>query len=146
MIGDLGDGQYHAIPVKMVEKPLEDPDAIAPSKGLYGRPETVSQAVKVTPHFSLDYVHKIELKDERPRIPKKAAGMSDAMHGTLCDAGYKKAAEAKAYNDRIRAKVYHYVEQGALELVSDPFAGNEVVEGFDLYAELLQESQAKEGP
>ena len=144
MIGDLGDGAYHAIPTRMVEHPLPE-GSFAPSQGRYGS-ALITTPIRIQPSFDLEHIHKIELLDERPRVPKRAAGMSDGMFEKLCDAAYEKAAQAAQHNDEIRRRVYHYVDQGILEVIADPFAGSDEVEGFDLIAELVKPDKTEETP
>lgn len=130
MLGDLGDGESHFVPAKMVHKTTAQHERMVRNPNS-GRLEARA-AVITTPEFDLDFVHKVELKPELPRISKKLPGMSDAHHQKLCDLAYVGATEAKAYNDRIREKVYHYVDDGTLELVSDPFDArdDDVIEGL----------------
>lgn len=107
------------------------------------RPVTIGSAAAqaLRPIFYMDTVHRIELKNERPVIPKKMPGMSDAYHEKLCDQAYERAAQAKVFNDEIRKRVYSYVQNGTMELVSDPFAGEEEVEGLAELAEIKKAEQ-----
>lgn len=91
--------------------------------------------------YNMDKVHRIPLRDERPRVPKRAEGMSAAYHEKLADDAYRRAAEAKVYNDRIREEVYSHVAHGTLEIVCDPFAGDDEVEGLSDLAESIKSEQ-----
>jgi hypothetical protein len=65
----------------------------------------------------------------------------------LCDAAYERAAEAKIFNDGVRARVNSYVENGTLEIVNDPFASEDEVEGLaELAATLKDAEDTKNAP
>jgi hypothetical protein len=131
MLGDLGDGASHFVPARMVNKPVPLQERMVRNPST-GRLEVKSEYI-TTPEFDLDHVHCIELKPELAVLPKKLPGQSVAHYEKLCDLSYETAMQAKVYNDRIREKVYHYVDSGVLTLVSDPFDTRDdaVIEGLE---------------
>jgi hypothetical protein len=143
---ELGTPQRFSIPTDMraqpnphaKRKPGEGPDYFSEKE-----PETYI----TLPFFDMNHVHKLELKNERPIIPTKLAGMSETYHSKLCDAAYERAAEAKIFNDGVRARVNSYVENGTLEIVNDPFASEDEVEGLaELAATLKDAEDTKNAP
>lgn len=144
---DIGDAKHYRVPSDM--RNLPNPQA--PLK--HGKPRSAAEATMIRldepdtyitmPYFDFDKVHKVELQDELPRVPKKMPGMSDDHHQKLCDQAYERAARAKNFNDAIRTRVYHYVDDGTLEVVSDPFEGEDIVEGLAELAESLKAADAE---
>jgi len=116
---DLGDSKHYSIPCDM--RPQPNPQ----SKRKDGSDKEI-----ILPFFNFDFLHKVELKDELPHIPKQLPGMSKEHHQKLCDQAYERAARAKNFNDAVRERVDAYVRRGVLEIVNDPFEGEEEVEGL----------------
>lgn len=109
---DLGDARHYTMKMTMTEQDTPRGKATVPS-------------------FDFSTVLRVELKDERPKLPKKPAGMSEGYFEKLCDAAYEKSARSKAFNDNIRDRVAAYVNAGVIEVTLDPFAGNYEYEGTD---------------
>lgn len=77
--------------------------------------------------FNMDKVHRIRLADETPHMPEKEEdgegnAMSDRLYQELCDDEWKRIREARATNDKTRIRVQHYVDEGVITIVEDPFA------------------------
>jgi hypothetical protein len=111
----------------MVDRTLA-PEQVSGNRMGHQRQDIQSTANAQMVEFDMEFVHKIELRDERPRIPKRREGMSERFFSQLCDRAYQVAAEAKVANDEIRRRVDHYVERGLIEIVSDPFRGESEIE------------------
>jgi hypothetical protein len=75
------------------------------------------------PQFDMNKVHKILLSDEEPAIPtpEETEGMSEKLIADLTDDAHMAAREARKHNDVIRQNCYHYVKNGTIEIVRDPF-------------------------
>jgi hypothetical protein len=102
----------------MVDRTLA-PEQVSGNRMGHQRQDIQSTANAQMVEFDMEFVHKIELRDERPRIPKRREGMSERFFSQLCDRAYQVAAEAKVAN---------YVERGLIEIVSDPFRGESEIE------------------
>jgi len=99
------------------------------------------------------HIHHIVLADERPRIPKKQPGQSEKHHQRLVDLAIDAATSAKAGNDAVRRKAYHYAspEQAVIEIINDPFTDDyEIVVGIEQIEEsaaaAIQVEQEVEAP
>lgn len=138
----LGTPQTFTIPSTMRAQP--NPQAQRDTRLGRKQSEGEGSSMLVMPVFDMDFVHKIELKNERPMLPKKLDGMSDTYHSKLCDQAYERAAEGKIFNDGVRERVYSYVRNGVLEIVEDPFPTEEIPEGFDELTESLAADAAAE--
>jgi hypothetical protein len=142
-LSDLAPAQFFQPPARMINRPLDD-DKVISGRGVGYQHEKRENHVAVVPEFDLDFVHRIELKDERPRIPKRREGMSEGFYSQLCDRAYQVAAEAKVANDEIRRRVDHYVERGLIEIVSDPFRGESEIEEWAELAALPEPAKTTE--
>lgn len=101
---DLGDGRSHNIRFELRERTIDRGQRIA------------------EPYYFFDEVHDLELADEEFHEPARPLHATDRRYEMLVDAEYERAQEATVRNDRIRKHVALYVEDGTLEVVSDPFA------------------------
>jgi len=108
----LGDDKQYPIPMTMIEQmtPL-------------GKNATM-------PSFDMEHEFKVTLKDEVPRLPVRPEGMSMTYFEKICDKAYSRAGEAKEANDKVREAIQHYVDDGTLEVLNDPFASETTLD-FD---------------
>lgn len=114
---DIGDGKLYPIRFEMRE--INTPFTREVSYG-GGKPRVENRAIM--PVFFMDDVHRVELEDETVMAPEAVEGMSARLIQELEDEAFKASMVARAKNKIIRAKVAHYVKDGTIELVSDPFA------------------------
>jgi hypothetical protein len=81
-LGDLSPGQFSQPPSKMVDRTLA-PEQVAGNRIGHQRQHLESTAIAQMVEFDMEFVHKIELRDERPRIPKRREGMSAGFYSQL---------------------------------------------------------------
>ena len=122
---NLRDEQMYSIPTKLVEKMT--------SRG----PATV-------PDFDMEFIHKIQLRDEKPNIPPRTESMSEAYFLKIEDAAQDQAVRNRASNDMVRYLLDGYVQNGTIEIIDDPFNGRQVTSSEFLGALNLLGKQDKE--
>ena len=70
--------------------------------------------------FDMSTVHKIPVPSLTPRMPARAANMSDQWYQRLVDASYERALVARADAQALRALIRHHVARKNLTIVADP--------------------------
>lgn len=78
--------------------------------------------------FDLSTIHTVSLRDENPKVLTQLPNMSKSHHERLITQAEQTAVANRLWNDMIRYELSHYVEDGTLEIVEDPFDGREVTE------------------
>ena len=122
----LGDGVYHAIPMKNIEV---DRDGYK----------------LLLPHFDMEYVHKVELLNETPHLPDREDAGSDRQYEDMCDDAYSEARVNRLANDKIRRIAYDHHKRKTIEILSDPFKARKVKTslGPTLPTEMIAQAKAE---
>lgn len=121
----FGDGRYYAIPCTIRATPISAP-GIQPMPGTQNVDpafQTFDRALGMPtapmPVFDLDFIHRIELADVSPRVPKRRPEWSDAFYAAVETQAHTDAIAARAKIAGVLQMVKHHVKQGNIEVVQD---------------------------
>lgn len=118
----LGDGRLYEIPYRLGPKMVN------------GKPDPACQTS--VPIFNMEFIHEVELLDERPEEPVREDYMDDDFYKDLCRESYKVAHENRQTNNKIRRALKIYEESGTIKVVEDPFKTKATAKAAAAAAEL----------